>query len=1835
MHNQCFSLLRRTIRLIKIPLNLIIILSFIVSAATPVSSVVAISSSPSLKKNITSNQIEENDNNYNFNLVENTSAPLWSTQAISLLSSSPELYIGLETLPEVNLYKESCLSDSCSRWVYGNTFGTTVDAAVGIIFKADATGEIGKRMHCNNAGCNGSASMFANTSDDFTDFPNNSTYCVANYAFGLDKNAICNQMAPSAIPLLLGVDGFPSNPMTNLAGGFAVGWHKSVEATLRIYDIHFIYYGVPPSGALTRSLLSSNKPKNRSGDSRECAVSGCANAQATAGDPIDTRTGNFDYSLVDLTLQTIAGPLSFQRSYASLGIDTSQYPTDLGPGWTHNQDTRLIFEAGTVWFKGHTLNQYKFKDNGNYDYTPYAGVLASLNYDAGTSTYSLKASDQSTYTFTSSGQLQNWRNELEYGFDYSYSNDKLYRVTEVLSGRYLQFNYHNGRLTSVNDSSSPVRTVSFAYDGNGDLTSFTDTRGKNWTYEYDGTSHHLKTLKDPSILAKTILSIHYDAQGRADEQFNGKNERIVKIIYNADGTSTLLDAMGRTATDVYDGRNTNSARIDSAGYMVQKSYDANFRPSLVKDQDNRTLLYQWSVDGANLTYIKDADGNETHLQYNDSNHLTQVTDPRNQVMTYAYTGSLLTSVTRQASSGNITTIYSYTTSSDAPQPVGLLKTITDALNHTTTFTYDAMGQLIVVKDADNKETHFAYDDQGRVTDITDPLGRLTHTTYDPAGNVTKVIQNFDAARPQNDQNQYNLTTEFTYDDLGRLTQTRNTLGYSTGYAYDDAGRMYQFTDAYGKTTTSAYNAAGQVISIIDPLGHSAGYEYDSAGRVWKVKDAQNRVVLTFTYNPDGTIHTETRPTDAGDYIVTYNAYDALKRPIIICDNVNHFSTVEYDAYGNPLTRTDALGIVTKYEYNDFGLLEAVTQNYKANPGSEDDPNATNVRTEYTYDVIGNLTKIKDANGHETSYTYDVLNRLWKVTNPLGKVTEYGYDALGNRTSLIDANNQTTFFNYDLANRLDIIDYPSGMADVDFGYDPLGRLIGVDDGLGHTTWVYDNLNRITSIIDPFNKTVGYGYDDDGKRTSITYPSPVSKTITYQYNTLDQLTGVLDGTTLLADYTYDIAGRLIETALGNGVTSTIGYDPSGQLTSLTYATGGQMPQEDGLQQVAYSYQYDATGNRDHVEETQFFSTHFTYLPVILKADTSVQMQITGDALEDAGSISGMSPLDGYPPPASDSLLQPETQEDTPSSPDNAYPAPEVTSAGDGTSFFQGAWDFLVNLFTVDTPTVSAHSDLQSAYPAPPAGGGSAPASNQTITYGYDALHRLISADYTGGLSYSYTYDKVGNRSSQIVGGVNTAYTYDAADRLTNAGGIAFTWDDNGNLLNDGIYSYNYDFANRLTGVNNQESSFTFGYDGLDNRYQQTVNGQTSTNTLDLAGDLSQVLLESAPQELGTSYYYGLRRISQQKDGVTDYFLTDALGSVRQLTDASGDVTFRQSFDPFGNLISQSGQGGSNYGYAGEWTDASGLQNLRARYYSPSQGRFLTKDPFSGFLSQPSTLNAYAYATNNPVLMNDPSGKIAPLLVAAGLGGLIGAGIDIGTQLYNMQPTSLGQALRCLNWGEVGVSFGAGMIAGLTGFTVFGGMTALMGTGFFANVAAGAISGVVAGQYGRLTGLVLSGQVSQASGTLLRPQDMILDAVLGGLGGAVGYGIQRGLSGIADDILQGVTETANKRLGANPGLAQNVLRPREYAAGQANPSIARMQYGNAIERMVRNRVENSILQYFFEHVGGPNNPDFIGKSIFDGLQFDITTPGSVASHLARPYGQGLILLLYNRPGNFMVFP
>jgi len=104
----------------------------------------------------------------------------------------------------------------------------------------------------------------------------------------------------------------------------------------------------------------------------------------------------------------------------------------------------------------------------------------------------------------------------------------------------------------------------------------------------------------------------------------------------------------------------------------------------------------------------------------------------------------------------------------------------------------------------------------------------------------------------------------------------------------------------------------------------------------------------------------------------------------------------------------------------------------------------------------------------------------------------------------------------------------------------------------------------------------------------------------------------------------------------------------------------------------------------------------------------------------------------------------------------------------------------------------------------------------------------------------------------------------------------------------------------------------------------------------------------------------------------YLVDALGSVRQLVDTTGAVTLEKSYQPYGSTLSSTGGGFTNYAFTGEWEDGStGMIYLRARYYAPWQGRFLTRDTWRGDFNRPVSYNAWLYASSNPLRWVDPTG------------------------------------------------------------------------------------------------------------------------------------------------------------------------------------------------------------------------------------------------------------------------
>lgn len=177
----------------------------------------------------------------------------------------------------------------------------------------------------------------------------------------------------------------------------------------------------------------------------------------------------------------------------------------------------------------------------------------------------------------------------------------------------------------------------------------------------------------------------------------------------------------------------------------------------------------------------------------------------------------------------------------------------------------------------------------------------------------------------------------------------------------------------------------------------------------------------------------------------------------------------------------------------------------------------------------------------------------------------------------------------------------------------------------------------------------------------------------------------------------------------------------------------------------------------------------------------------------------------------------------------------------------------------------------------------------------------------------------------------------------------------------------YAYRCNGL-----SIGYGSGCESDRVSQTVDGVTTHYVLDQAAGLTQVLSD------GTyTYLYGNGRIGQftAVSAATDsaYFLTDALGSVRQLANSAGVVTLNESYDPYGERLSSVGSAASIYGFDGEQFDpATGLTYLRARYYA--SGRFLTRDTWLGDDRTPMSYNAWLFGYSNPVKYVDPSGNIS---------------------------------------------------------------------------------------------------------------------------------------------------------------------------------------------------------------------------------------------------------------------
>ena len=242
------------------------------------------------------------------------------------------------------------------------------------------------------------------------------------------------------------------------------------------------------------------------------------------------------------------------------------------------------------------------------------------------------------------------------------------------------------------------------------------------------------------------------------------------------------------------------------------------------------------------------------------------------------------------------------------------------------------------------------------------------------------------------------------------------------------------------------------------------------------------------------------------------------------------------------------------------------------------------------------------------------------------------------------------------------------------------------------------------------------------------------------------------------------------------------------------------------------------------------------------------------------------------------------------------------------------------------------------------------------------------------------------------------------MTSAGTTTFDYDARGNLWHrtsgSNVTTYAYNAADQLTGVSAPGINATYGYDADGRRVKQTVGSAVTNYLWDEASPYGDVVYEynGSGSPLASYVSGGTQLISQTRGSTTNYFLQDGQNSTRALTNSSGTITDTYAYTAFGEIFNQSGTTTNSYLYTGQQYDSlTGLYSLRARYYNPALGRFLSQDMYPVNFGNTVELNRYVYTANSPINLTDPSGHFAVPSLGITLKSVALRSLVIATAIY----------------------------------------------------------------------------------------------------------------------------------------------------------------------------------------------------------------------------------------------
>lgn len=804
---------------------------------------------------------------------------------------------------------------------------------------------------------------------------------------------------------------------------------------------------------------------------------------------------------------------------------------------------------------------------------------------------------------------------------------------------------------------------------------------------------------------------------------------------------------------------------------------------------------------------------------------------------------------------------------------------------------------------------------------------------------------------------------------GAYTKIEYTINYARNAQTGMFSNVFMYREQFGESF--AYDSDKNVTSVQNLANTKSKMEYD---------DAHN---LTSYIQPGA--------ADTEKYTFNYGSTTALrKRHLLLQSKTPQGVTqkYEYDDRGNTTLAktvngtTQVIGAKTTYTANsgETALAEGVNQNY--------------VRR--SYDARGNavlktmdptkyrLKSIKDPSGQTVNYSYDSMNRVTAVTATANSKTYRNRYTYSNDRIASVRHNTTS----DTA--VDVV--------YTFGYDVLGRKTTVKVGngtassnqtLSTNTYSSNRSGLLTKVAYGNGGQVRYYYDAFDRLSSVRYDDDTSARYAYKYGANGAVGMVIDynlGQTKQVE--YDLAERPCQATIFKTSNkailyrTTLNYDARSRLEKFSEQTPG------GNHTTAYTYDKD---NR---------TTKVTF-------DGTPKIEYTYDAL---GRIQTRKATNGA-----------------------AYTTNYGFVPGNTTMYGTGATTPLVNSITQG----SGANAMNFTYTYDNRGNILTEAyANKTRFYGYDAIGQLIRVndpwDTTAGntgTTWIYEYDRGGNIQSKssyafttgTVSGTPTTVQYQYADtnwkdKLTGYDGKTLTYDAIGNVLNDGVWDYEWAAGRQLKRMEYNGSSLDFKYnsDGLrvqklftpGDWYAETTNytyhGKLLTH---MTVDYVDFDTEQAKQDVLHFFYDAQSRPAMVKYNGTMYtYVHNLQGDIVAILNSAGTKVVEYKYDAWGNRLSVTGTMAATLGrrnpfrYRGYvYDEETWLYYLRSRYYNPEMGRFINADVKLYISTSNRCNNLYIYCDNLPSGLIDKYG-LEGIWCAGDFGGYNGFAEAYYNRIYN---------------------------------------------------------------------------------------------------------------------------------------------------------------------------------------------------------------------------------------------